>query len=229
MTSQQRTPTRITESNGNSSTVPWRRVVDVIARKRGAVAPDRAVLVGISGIDASGKGFITQNLAEGLRKGGWNVAALSADDWLNLPDVCINRDNYAEHFYEHAIRFDEMFEQLIIPLKENRGISLTADCADAKATSYRTRRYDFHEIDIVLLEGILLYKPAYRDHYDLAVWIECSFEAALERAIKRCQEGLPPTETIRAFKTIYFPAQRIHLARDNPRDAADIIFLNNRL
>jgi len=83
-------------------------------------------------------------------------------------------------------------------------------------------------IDIVLLEGILLFKPAYRDHYDLAVWIECSFEAALERAIKRGQEGLPPTETIRAFKTIYFPAQRIHLARDNPRDAADIIFLNNR-
>jgi uridine kinase len=229
MTSQQRTPTRITESNGNSSTVPWRRVVDAIARKRGAVARDRAVLVGISGIDASGKGFITQNLAEGLRKGGWNVAALSADDWLNLPDVCINRDNYAEHFYEHAIRFDEMFEQLIIPLKENRGISLTADCADAKATSYRTQRYDFHEIDIVLLEGILLFKPAYRDHYDLAVWIECSFEAALERAIKRGQEGLPPTETIRAFETIYFPAQRIHLARDNPRDAADIIFLNNRL
>ena len=229
MTSQQRTPTRITESNGNSSTVPWRRVVDAIARKRGAVAPDRAVLVGISGIDASGKGFITQNLAEGLRKGGWNVAALSADDWLNLPEVCINRDNYADHFYKHAMRFDEMFEQLIIPLKENRGICLTADCADAKATSYRTRRYDFHEIDIVLLEGILLFKPAYRDHYDLAVWIECSFEAALERAIKRGQEGLPPTETIRAFKTIYFPAQRIHLARDNPRDAADIIFLNNRL
>ena len=191
MTSQQRTPTRITESNGNSSTVPWRRVVDAIARKRGAVAPDRAVLVGISGIDASGKGFITQNLAEGLRKGGWNVAALSADDWLNLPDVCIvciNSDNYAEHFYEHAIRFDEMFEQLIIPLKENRGISLTADCADAKATRYRKQCYDFREI-----------------------------------------EGLSPAETIKAFETIYFPAQRIHLARDKPREAADFVFTNENL
>ena len=229
MRSQQRTRKRITESNGNSSTVPWRRVVDAIARKRGAVAPDRAVLVGISGIDASGKGFITAKLAERLGAGGWNVAALSVDDWLNLPDVCINRDNYAEHFYEHAIRFDEMFERLIVPLRQNRGIRVTADCADAKATSYRTQRYDFHEIDIVLLEGIFLFKPAYRDHFDLAVWIECSFEAALERAIERGQEGLPPTETIRAFETIYFPAQRIHLGRDNPREAADIIFLNNRL
>jgi uridine kinase len=229
MTSQQRTRKRITESNGNSSTVPWRRVVDAIERKRGVVAPDRAVLIGISGIDASGKGFITAKLAERLGAGGWNVAAINADDWLNLPEVCINRDNYADHFYKHAMRFDEMFEQLIIPLKENRGICLTADCADAKATSYRTQRYDFHEIDIVLLEGIFLFKPAYRDRFDLAVWIDCSFEAALERAMKRGQEGLPPTETIRAFETIYFPAQRIHLGRDNPREAADYIVVNDNL
>ena len=187
------------------------------------------MLVGVSGIDASGKGYLAAKIADRLQMEGLKVALISADDWLNLPDVCINRDNYAGHFYEHAMRFGEMFERLIIPLKENRGICLTADCADAKATSYRTQRYEFHEIDIVLLEGIFLFKPAYRDHFDLAVWIECSFEAALERAIKRGQEGLRPTETIRAFKTIYFPAQRIHLARDNPRDAADIIFLNNRL
>jgi hypothetical protein len=36
----------------------------------------------------------------------------------------------------------------------------------------------------------------------------------------RGQEGLPPAETINTFETIYFPAQRKHLARDNPRDAA---------
>ena len=51
----------------------------------------RALLVGISGIDASGKGFVTAHLAERLRNCGWNVAAISADDWLNLPNVCINR------------------------------------------------------------------------------------------------------------------------------------------
>ena len=159
MTPQQRTRKRITESNGNSSTVPWRRVVDAITRKRGVVALDRAVLVGISGIDASGKGFITAKLAERLGTSGWNVAAINADEWLNLPEVCINRDNYAEHFYKHAMRFDEMFQRLIIPLKQNRGISLTAECADAKATAYHNARYEFRKIDIVLLEGIFCSSP----------------------------------------------------------------------
>jgi len=156
-----------------------------------------------------------------------NVALISADDWLNLPHVSINRDNYAEHFYDHAIRFDEMFERLIVPLKYHREINITADCADAKATTYRERRYDFRNIDIVLLEGIFLFKRGYRHQFDLSVWIDCSFECALERAIERGQEGLPPTETSEAFETIYFPAQRIHLARDEPREAADCIVTND--
>ena len=227
MTSQQRTRKRISESNGNSSTVPWRGVVEAIARKRNAVVPNRAVLVGISGIDGSGKGFVSAKLADALRAKSLNVAVISADDWLNLPHVCMNHDNYAEHFYQHAIRFDEMFEKLIFPLKQNRKINITADCAEAKATILRKHRYEFRKIDIVLLEGIFLFKRGYRHQFDLSVWIDCSFECALERAIERGQEGLPPAETIEAFETIYFPAQRIHLARDKPREAADCIVTND--
>ena len=45
----------------------------------------------------------------------------------------------------------------------------------------------------------------------------------------RGQEGLPPAETRKAFETIYFPAQQIHLARDNPREATDYVFRNDHL
>ena len=227
MKAQQRTLTRITESNGNSSAISFRRLVDAITQKRAAVAPNRALLVGISGIDGSGKGFVSAKLAEALREKSLNVALISADDWLNLPHVCINPENPGEHFYNHALRLKEMFEQLIIPLREKRGISLTADCADAKARSYRRQRYKFRNIDIVLVEGIFLFKPEYRHYFDVTVWIDCSFECALQRAIARGQEGLPPAETITAFETIYFPAQRIHVERDNPRAAADYVFRND--
>ena len=113
--------------------------MEAIARKREAVVPNRAVLVGISGIDGSGKGFVSAKLADALRAKSLNVAVISADDWLNLPHVCMNHDNYAEHFYEHAIRFDEMFERLILPLKQNCRINIMADCADARADQERSR------------------------------------------------------------------------------------------
>ena len=201
--------------------------VAAIAARRAEVPADRALLVGISGIDASGKGFITEKIAQRLQELGWRVATINADDWLNLPEVCLSQHKPTEHFYDHAIRFDEMFDQLIVPLKKNRAVSFVANCADAKGNR-RKHSYEFRKIDIVLLEGIFLFKPAYRHHFDLTAWVQCPFDIALERALERGQEGLPPAETIRAFTTIYFPAQRIHFARDNPQGAADFIIQNER-
>jgi uridine kinase len=197
-----------------------------IVEARNRTPARRALLVGISGIDGSGKGFVSMKVADVLRAKSLNAAVISADDWLNLPKVCLNPENYAEHFYKHAIRFDEMFERLIIPLRDHRGVDVLADCGDAKATSYRKHKYEFNDIDVIVVEGIFLFKPRYRHHFDLRVWIDCSFECALERAIERGQEGLPPDETKKAFQTIYFPAQQIHLARDDPRENADILFAN---
>lgn len=82
-------------------------------------------------------------------------------------------------------------------------------------------------IDVVLVEGIFIYKRAHRSCFDLAVWIDCSFETALERALCRTQEGLPPAGTIAAYETIYFPAQRLHWWRDKPRRLADRLMIND--
>src|SRR5436190_23991931 len=109
----------------------------------------------------------------------------------------MSRRSPGEHFYEHAIRFDKMFDKLIVPLNENRAVSLVADCADAKGNRGK-HRYDVRKIDIVLLEGIFLLKRAYREHFDLTAFVECPFDIALERAIERGQEGLPPAETVKA-------------------------------
>ena len=198
-----------------------------IGTERVRIPRSRALLVGISGIDGSGKGFVSAKLADALRAKPLNVALISADDWLNLPNVCLNRDNYAEHFYRHAIRFEEMFEQLIVPLCDHRNVDVLADCGDAKATVHRKHRYVFHNIDVVLLEGIFLFRRGFREYFDLKIWIECSFQTALRRAIARGQEGLPPAETQYSFETIYFPAQRIHLDRDQPRRGADLIVRND--
>ena len=198
-----------------------------IVATRTEKSAEQAVLVGISGIDAGGKGFITEKIAQRLRESGWRVARINADDWLNLPEVCLSRCTPGEHFYKHAMRFDEMFDQLIVPLKQNRAVSFVADSADPRGNR-RKHRYEFRKIDIVLLEGIFIFKPAYRRHFDLTAWVDCSFGTALKRAVTRCQEGLSPAETIRAFSTIYFPAQRIHFARDNPQGAADFIIQNEK-
>lgn len=195
------------------------------ARRR---APSRrAALVAVSGIDASGKGYVAERLAARVEAAGLRVALTGLDGWLNLPAVRFDPARPAEHFYRHAFRFDEMFERLILPLRDRRSIRLEADFAEETAPAYRKHVYAFEDVDVVLLEGIYLLRPDFRPRYDLAIWIDCTFETAVERAIARGQEGLPPEETARAFRTIYLPAQEIHFARDDPKASADLLVVND--
>ena len=78
------------------------------------------MLVGLSGIDASGKGFIAHKLAAELRRRRLRVALIGVDGWLNLPSVRFGSPEPGRHFYDNALRLDEMFEQLVVPLVRQR-------------------------------------------------------------------------------------------------------------
>jgi uridine kinase len=199
------------------------RVLDL----RAATPRGRALLVALSGIDGAGKGYLAERLRDRLVEADVRTALVGADAWLRLPHERFDAYRPAEHFYARALRLDEMFERLVLPLRERRSLDVVADFAEETACAYRRHRYAFQDVDVVLVEGIQLLKRAYREHYDLAVWIDCTFETALERALARRQEGLSAEETVHAYRTIYFPAQTLHFELDDPRGSADMLFEND--
>ena len=202
-------------------------LVKEILDARTLIPSDRSLLTAVTGIDGCGKGYISARIVDGLQSKGVHAVAINVDGWLNLPDKRFDVQNPAEHFYLHAIRFEEMFAQLIFPLRDNRSLRIEVDYTEETATEYLQHVYEFEDVDVIVLEGIYLLKRAYQAHYDLSIWIECSFDTALERAISRAQERLTSEETIRAFRTIYFPAQEIHFQRDDPKAAATLIINND--
>lgn len=202
-------------------------VAEAILNTRTSALPTESVLAAVSGIDGCGKGYVTARLVAELRTLGVHAVGINVDGWLNLPSKRFDAARPAEHFYHHAIRFEEMFEQLIVPLKRHRSIRVEADFAEETAQTYRRHTFDFKEVDVIVLEGIYLLKRAFLHDYDWKMWVECSFETALERALQRGQEGLPPEETVRAYQTIYFPAQEVHFRLDEPQAAADVVWVND--
>src|SRR6476661_4291969 len=192
---------------------------------------DRSLLVGVSGIDASGKGFVSERIAAALTAAGYRVALVKADGWLNLPHVRLAGDDSdrGQHFYENALRLDEMFERLVLPLAAHRKVDLTMDFAAETVADFRPKHVVFTDIDIILLEGIFIFKREFADRFDLKVWLDCDPDTALTRAITRGQEGLSPTQTIAAYRTIYFPAQKCHFEIDDPRSLADIVVTTNSM
>lgn len=203
------------------------QAAELIRERRRLVPGARSMLVGISGIDGSGKGYLTARLDALLRDRGVRTAPINVDGWLNLPSKRFDPARPAAHFYESGIRFGAMFSQLVIPLRDSRSMRLTAALADStNIERFFHHEYRFDDVDVILLEGVFLFRREFRDAFDLALWIDCSFETALERVIARNQEGLSVEELIRDYDTIYYAAQRLHAERDDPRSFAGA-FINN--
>ncbi|MFN0152236.1 MAG: uridine kinase [bacterium] len=201
---------------------------DAIAVRRRQTAPiRRSFLVALTGIDGSGKSFVARDLARRLEARNINVAGLSADLWLNLPAKRFDALRPAANFYERAIRFESLFRDVVLPLQATSSCHAVIDRVDETATAFRRHAIDFEDVDVILLEGIFLLKRTHRRHFDASAWLACTFETALERAIHRRQEALSRAATVRAYETIYFAAQRIHFAEDDPRATASTIIPND--
>lgn len=208
-------------------------LVAAIVSAAAKVAPRRALLVGISGIGGSGKGYLAERLVAHLRAASQSAALIPGDDWLAAPSVRFDRGRSPENYYERAMRLENLFARLIVPLVRDRAVDVSFQGAHtASIESMRPVRIAHRDINIVVLEGVYLFKRGERggmtrDAFDLRCWVDCTFETALERALERGQENLPPDLARAEYEQVYFPAQRIHTQIDAPRDCAHAIIVND--
>jgi uridine kinase len=198
-------------------------IEQVIRAESGGRGARTSLLAAISGIDGSGKSTLARQVARDLEAGGLRVALIPLDPWHTPPEIRFDGRRSPEHFYCHAFRWRELFDRLVEPLRRKRSQRLTIDLIAQPGDVSIVHTFEFHEIDVILLEGIFLLKRELRPLYDLAFWLDCPFDVALRRAIARNQEGLSEAEIVHDYTTLYFPAQRLHLQRDYPRAAADLV------
>lgn len=144
----------------------------------------RVFTVAVSGIDASGKGYITELVEQELQRSGYTTALIHTDPWQHPLAVRLNPENPAHTIYDSIFRWDDFFNQLVVPLQQKRSLYLETTGIHSHADIYYPIVYDFSQIDILLVEGILLLKQDYLSHYDCTIWIDCSFEKGLLRAIE---------------------------------------------
>ena len=144
-----------------------RRTVDaeeglqLVAEIRSLVPRHRSALIAITGIDSCGKGYLASRWSQQLQKRGLRVAVIGVDGWLNLPRARFGGTDPADHFYLHALRFAEMFSQLVLPLKNQRSIHVEADFTEEAAAAYRREIYQFDQVDVILLEGNLFVETCF--------------------------------------------------------------------
>ena len=159
------------------------RVIEIITSRRQELSLKASLLVAISGIDGSGKSTMAQQIVERLKSRGLNAVSIGLDAWHHPPEKRFNKDTPAQHFYNHAFRFDELFNILINPLKHNRSAHIMVELTSLPSNDLYLHSYELDEVDVIVLEGIFLFKKELKKNYDLAFWVECSFETAFRRAV----------------------------------------------
>lgn len=200
--------------------------VCVGCRARGDAS--RAVLVGVSGIDAAGKGYVAGRAAAALRACGVGATVIGADAWLNPPGVRESGVERGPHFYRHAFDFEGLFARVVEPLCARRALDLTV-MLGGQSGEPRAHRYQEEGVEVVLLEGIFLFARRLAPRFHSRVWLDCSYATAFARAVARNQEGLPVADLERDYRMMYFAAQAHHLEVDDPRGAADVVLCNDEL
>lgn len=207
---------------------PIKKLCKLILQKYYDHTPDHVFTVAISGIDAAGKGYIAKRLENELAGKGLRIANVNLDPWQNPVPVRFKKQNAAENFYHNVFRWDDVFAQLIIPLRQNGNIQLTSRLIRTHADEYYDFNFRYDGINILVVEGIFLFQPKYLGYYDFKIWIDCSFDTGLQRAIKRNVEKLCVQKLREDYETYYYAAQRFHLQKDNPLEMADYIYDNEK-
>jgi uridine kinase len=85
-----------------------------------------------------------------------------------------------------------------------------------------------HAEAILLFDGVFLLRPELYDYWDFKIFVDVSFEIAVERASRRDQMLFGTAEAVKEqYWQRYVPGQHIYIQSCQPKERADVVVENN--
>ena len=189
----------------------------------------KPVRVAINGIEGTGKTVFAEKLTEYLNSEKINAVHISIDGFHFNKEVRYKqgRDS-AKGYYEDC--YDEKsFGEKVLRSSQSEIPNITEAIHDLETDQY----LDLEPIEIghktvLISDGAYLFKPNYRENWDLKIYLKTSFDIAMNRGIERDKKalgGYHPTKE--KYEKRYHEASRIYLKENQPEKMADIIIDNS--
>ena len=184
--------------------------------------------VAVDGPDATGKTTLADELAAELSDR--EVIRASIDGWHRprAERYRLGEDSpagyYRDSFAHHALR-----RELLDPLGPGGDRSYRAAVFDFRTdTALALPRRSAGERPLLIFDGVFLLRPELRDAWDLAVFVRCSPDESLRRALVRDLAFFGPAEEIdRRCRTRYLLGQELYLSEARPLANADVVVDND--
>ncbi len=205
--------------------------IQELAARIANVSVPHPIKVAIDGIDAAGKTTLADSLARFMRDAGFEVIRASIDGFHRPRSERLARGALSPvGYYEDSFDYVKLLELLLLPLSH------------AGACRFRTRAFDHlantavspcsetcSRQAVLLFDGVFLFRPEIERHWDYRIFVDTSFEVALQRAVLRDAPLMGGrTATEQRYLQRYHPGQAIYLDRVGPKSLAQIIVHNDR-
>ncbi|MFD4707728.1 hypothetical protein ACFWM3_23170 [Gottfriedia sp. NPDC058432] len=193
---------------------------------------DHPIRVGISGITASGKTTIANEIAEELKHRKKNVIRTSIDNFHNPREIRykLGKES-ALGYFEFAHDYESFKQKLLIPLGPNGNLHYQTTSFDLLKDEYINADLKVATNDMIfMIDGTFLFKRDLCNLYDFKIFVHTEFDIARKRGAIREERAFGSLEKAEEmFIKRYHAASKLYLEQHSPQLNADVIINNNDL
>jgi uridine kinase len=203
------------------------QILDAVA----GLIPERpgsdCILVGVDGVDGSGKTVFADELSEVIRRSGRPTVRVSVDDFHNVSALRYRRGRDSpEGFWLDSFNYARLRSDVLVPLGpggsrryRQRGHDLASD------QELRPEPQVAPASSVVVIDGLFLHRHELADVWDFTIFLDVAFAVTVPRMAAR--DGSHPDPTHPTLRR-YVQAQAIYLGECDPKNKASIVIDNTR-
>ncbi len=156
-------------------------LAELICSKKKANEP---IIVGVNGIDGSGKTVLCDQLSTQLERLGFPVCSLSIDNFHNPEKYRYQRGELSpEAYYQDSFNYEAFIQTALKPVHE--AYDFPVQC-QTKIWDLDSEQKDVHfsmisKETILLTEGVFLFRPEIHRYLHLSIFVDADFDTILER------------------------------------------------
>ncbi|WP_066498145.1 GNAT family N-acetyltransferase [Abyssisolibacter fermentans] len=188
---------------------------------------NKPLIVGINGVDTSGKTIFTKELSNYLNKVGCHVQTIHMDDFHNPSSIRYRDFDPILTYINNAFDLNRIETEILKPVIAKGLLDKEVTLLDLETDEFNiTKKYEINHDTIILFEGVLLYRQPIDKYFDLRIYLDIPFDEVIKRASLR-DEYLMGSTVIERYQQKYIPIQKRYIEKFHPMEKSEII-INNK-
>jgi uridine kinase/phosphoglycolate phosphatase-like HAD superfamily hydrolase len=190
------------------------------------IVSGRRAIIGINGVDTSGKTCFSDDFAKFLNAYGFSTECIHIDDFHNKSEKRREGAKEIDAYMANAFDLVLLNNAILVPFRDNGRVDITMPLLDLEKDEYVCEKHFVAgSSTLMIVEGTLLFREPIDRHFDYRIFLDIPFDEVIRRASTR---DVPKygAAIIDKYNSKYIPIQKKYFEANKPFERADVIVSN---